>query len=410
MNDKTPEQTSPVPAESSASAPKPSEPSEPKARNQSVRAPVSKTAILALALSASALAVIAGAGWYGYKTVWPVLTSGTLANQAWVDSQLASSNKSLKGELSSNDQQIIQQVRGVSEQSGRLVSRIDNLDRKLARLQGADRNDWLLAEAEYLMRLANQRILTAHDLKSAQTLLAQANELLIAVDEYGLFNVRQALAEDMASIRGTENIDITGAWLELNALANQIDQLPVISDTLQPETIESSETVETIVAVSPPAGTEPQTLWQKIKQTGSEWGAELARTATTIADAFASQFHIRRTEVTDAPALLSPQQEIFLRQNLRLMIEQAQVALLQGRTEIYRASIKETEEWLGKWFMNDNQNMLAIKQTLKRLSTIPVTQPVPDISRSLVALKGYVNDKISQNLPVEKVETSEGQQ
>jgi uroporphyrin-3 C-methyltransferase len=61
------------------------------------------------------------------------------------------------------------EVNDAREQSSRLVSRMDDLSRKVVRLQGSDRNDWLLAEAEYLLRLANQRLLTMRDVKSAMT-------------------------------------------------------------------------------------------------------------------------------------------------------------------------------------------------------------------------------------------------
>ncbi|CAM3477012.1 uroporphyrinogen-III C-methyltransferase [Parendozoicomonas haliclonae] len=419
MNDNTPEQTSPVPAEQSSSAATSKEP-EKKTKAAPAPAPkasVSKTAVLSLVLSAASLAALGGAGWYGYKTVWPVLSQGTLANQSWVDSQLASNSRTITTQVANREAQISQQIGEVGAQSGRLVTRIDNLDRRLNRLQGADRNDWLLAEAEYLMRLANQRILTMHDLKSAQTLLAQADELLIAVDEYGLFNVRQALAEDMASIRGTADVDITGAWMELNAIANQIDQLPLISDTFASDAMAlkpaaaPSEPVSSDTA-SPASETPaqaPQGIWQQVVVIAQGWGESLVELADEVTTTFAGQFHIRQSSAEDSPALMTPEQEVFLRQNLRLMIEQAQVALLQGRTAIYQASLVEVQQWLDSHFINNSQKMVAIKDALTRLSSVPVEQPVPDISRSLVALKGYVNDKVKQKLPVESVKASETQ-
>nr|WP_283777628.1 uroporphyrinogen-III C-methyltransferase [Sansalvadorimonas sp. 2012CJ34-2] len=265
---------------------------------------------------------------------------------------------------------------------------MDNLDVRFNRLQGADRNDWKLAEAEYLMRLANQRLLTMHDLKSAHTLLAQADELLVAVDEYGLFNVRAALAEDIADIKATASVDIDKTWLQLNALSGRIEQLPVLAYQGSKEPVVSEE----------PATAPAQPL---------SWQDKAILAAKQMWNSFAGQFRIRETGQKSVTELLSPEQEMYLRQNLRLMFEQAQVALLQGRADIYRASLLNARDWLSKWFLNEGQEMQSMQESLSELANFQVEQRIPDISRSLVALKAYIDEKASQRLPVEPVDKEE---
>ncbi len=381
MNDKTSNQTSP-----STEITTPEKPSGTDQRKQEAKLRPrkqkagSKSGSLALLLSLITLAGIGGAGWYGYQTIWP-----EVASQIWVNQKLSSTQAFVASELAQMSRSVNSRTTEIDGQSQRLVTRLDNLDVRFNRLQAADRNDWKLAEAEYLMRLANQRLLTMHDLKSAHTLLAQADELLVAVDEYGLFGVRAALAEDIAAIRATSEVDIDKAWLELNAISSRIEQLATLSYQKPESTTE--------VKAPESAQNQPQT-----------WQDQITEAAEYIWNAFAGQFRIRETGKTVVPELLAPEQEMYLRQNLKLMLEQAQTALLQGRADIYRTCLLNARKWLDKWFLNNGQEMQALQESLAALAGSEVEQQIPDISRSLTTLKAYINDKASQRLPVEAVE------
>ena len=399
MNDNTPQKTSPAPKDERADTPS----STGKAKGQPAKAPTSRLAVFSTALSLTLTAAIGAAGWYGYQNVWPLLSSDKLAGQDWVDQQFNENNESIKSALYQTRQSVDKNMQEIVGQSDRLVTRIDNVDRRLNRLQGADRNVWKLAEAEYLMRLANQRLLTMHDIKSAKTLLTQADALLVAVDEYGLFNVRQALAEDLAALRATPEINITASWMELNALADRIDQLPLASSDApmveaapEPEAV-TDEQLETLPADAP--------LQQRITFTLKQWFNVASATAQDIFSTFAAQFRLRESNHKVAP-LMSVEQDTYLRQNLRLMLEQAQTALLQGRTEVYQASLQKAQSWLDKWFINHGAEVAALHSALERLAGEPVEQPTPNISRSLTSLKAYINEKADQNLPVEPIAKS----
>ena len=397
MNDNTPQETSPAPTEERADK---SSVSNRKA-TQAGKAPTSKLALFSIVLSLILTTVIGAAGWYGYQNIWPLLSSDQLAGQSWVNQQLSKNTQVVENSLNRTQKTVQQNLQNVAGQSDRLVTRIDNVDRRLNRLQGADRSDWKLAEAEYLMRLANQRLLTMHDIKSAKTLLSQADALLVAVDEYGLFNVRQALAEDLAALRATPNIDVSATWMELNALADRIDNIPLTSS--ETPLVEAPVDADT-AANDTPADTlsEDATIQQRISFTLSQWLDSASDTATHIFKTFAAQFRLRENDQKAAP-LLATQQEVYLRQNMRLMLEQAQVSLLQGRTDVYQASLKKTQKWMDEWFLNNSAEVTALHQALTRLTGTPVEQPIPDISRSLISLKAYINEKADQRLPVQPV-------
>ncbi len=348
-------------------------PSKPRSGNR-----ISKVGVLGCLLGLTAIAGVGGLGWKGCQ-IWRQLpTEAQLMTR--VNEALAPSREThetilvLKAEL--ND---------TREQYSRLVSRMDNLNRKLVRLQGSDRSDWLLAEAEYLLRLANQRLLTMRDVKSAMTLLSQADQLLISVDEYGLFPVRQALAEDIAALKAVERFDLEGTWLKINALIGRIDKLPLLP---------------------PPSGfkpDQPESPNEEAIVSDETWQQRLETTALETWHAFTGQFRIRTNNHEAVTALLPPSEELYLRQNLRLMLEQAQLALLQGQENLYQTSLANAQSWLQTWFLNTGPEIAAVHSQLSALQQVQVLQKLPDISRSVVTLKGYVDDLAEQRLPVTPV-------
>ncbi len=431
MSDKTPEQTSPAPAVQKPDSPvttneaadntankkgaeKKETPAPKVKKRPASRRPVSKLAVLALFISLLTLGALAVTGLYTWNTLVPaasqtIESADTVAGHNWVTNQINLNNQAVESTLNKTISTVETRTNEVTEQSDRLVSRIDNLDRRLIRLQGADRNDWKLAEAEYLMRLANQRLLTMHDLKSAKTLLTQADMLLVAVDEYGLFNVRQALAEDLAALRATPQIDINGAWITLNALANRVDRLPVLAPTTSlkntpKDSAVTTEEPDTINEVANEQAESDSATWdENLKSSLAMLTDEIVDGAETIQETFARQFRIRKIGHDQVPALLPAKQEVYLRQNLRLMLEQAQVALLQGRTQVFHDSVVKTQKWLKTWFINDSAEMKAIQASLAKLAVAPAEQPIPEINRSLTSLKAYIENKVEQHLPVQPV-------
>ena len=88
--------------------------------------------------------------------------------------------------------------------------------------------------------------------------------------------------------------------------------------------------------------------------------------------------------------LLSPSEEMFVRHNLRVMMEQAQLSLLREEQQVFDASIHKSHRWVTQYFeFNDNSGVLV--DQLERLSTVQVVQDLPDISSSLEALREYID-------------------
>jgi uroporphyrin-3 C-methyltransferase len=238
---------------------------------------------------------------------------------------------------------------------------------ELARFSAADRESWLLAEAEYLLRLANQRLIMAGDTVAAQALLSSADDILRELDDVGLHAVRGAVAADLAAVRAVPRVDVEGIYLRLGALVEQADNL-VIFQMPEQEARLRAETAQN---------------WQGRLQQGYE--NALAKLSDYII--------IRRRDVP-MRALMDPQWEGLVRQNMRMLLEQAQVALLSGNQSLYKESLQRALHWVGEFFESDESAARAMAREINQLIDLNVAATMPDIARSLRALDEAIEQRL----------------
>ncbi|MBE9539364.1 MAG: uroporphyrinogen-III C-methyltransferase [Proteobacteria bacterium] len=230
---------------------------------------------------------------------------------------------------------------------------------ELARFGATDRQDWLLAEAQYLLRLANQRLIMADDVVAAKALLRSADSILVELEDVNLHDVRAAIAADLAAVRAVPKRDIQGIYLNLAALIEQAGKLVIFQ---LPEDVER-----------PPVT--PAENWQARLQQGYE--EALLKLSDYVI--------IRRRDVP-IEALMDPQWEGLVRQNLRMLLEQAQVALLSGNQVLFRESLSRASHWVAEFFEADEAAAKALAQEISVLKEKNIAVVMPDISRSLAAV------------------------
>jgi uroporphyrin-3 C-methyltransferase len=240
---------------------------------------------------------------------------------------------------------------------------------ELSRFSANDRESWLLAEAEYLLRLANQRLIMASDTESAAALLASADGVLRELDDVSLHPVRAAVASDIAAVRAVPKVDLEGIYLRLAALAEQAANL-VIFEFPDQESATRESTADT---------------WQARFEQGYE--EALVKLSDYII--------IRRRDVP-MQALMDPQWEGLVRQNLRMLLEQAQVALLSSNQDLYEASLERASRWVEEFFQSDEAAARAMDREIRQLADLQVAVSLPDISGSLSALDGVIESRLQQ--------------
>ncbi|MFT5483495.1 MAG: uroporphyrin-3 C-methyltransferase [Halieaceae bacterium] len=253
------------------------------------------------------------------------------------------------------------------QQAGDMLSVRQSLSehrRRLAEMATTDRDDWLLAEAEYLLRLANHRLLMGGDTAASAALLQAADDIVRELDGIALHDIRLAIANDMAALRASGRLDTQGTWTRLEALGAQVDRLAMFT---LPE----------------PA---PAT---RSEDAAAGWRDRLLSGFRGALDKLSQYVVIRRREEVYEP-MLSPEHEQLARQNLRLMLEQAQSALLSHNPDLYSASLDKASRWLSEYFTLSESGARSILTEIDALIKVQVTSELPDISGSLLVLKSHI--------------------
>lgn len=266
------------------------------------------------------------------------------------------------------------------DQINQLRSQLASQQKRLLSLSTTDRADWLLAEADYLMRLANQRLLMGKEIAGALDLLAAADDIIRELDDSALYRVRKALADNMAALNAAGRLDINGIFLQLGALARQSEQLRLFK---LPELKVGKPEVQI------------DENWQQRLQTGFSGAL----------DKLGNYVNYQKRDTIYKPSL-APEYESAVRQNLRLMFEQAQMALLSSKQTLYEESLQKARYWLDTYYNLDEAAIASIKSAIDTLGRQHIEIELPDISSSSRALKDYM-DTIHQ-LSVPKTEEGAG--
>ena len=238
----------------------------------------------------------------------------------------------------------------VSEQLGVLVTDLAETRTRLELLEGNRAQEYLLAEVEYLLRIAIQRIQAGRDVATGLSLMRSADQTLAAADDAELFPIRRALATDIAALRALPAIDRDGLYLELAAAADRIDQL-------------SMSPIELAQAPAGEVAEGDQGLMQTL-----------------------SSFVTVRQRANPIDPLPTPTEAVYARQNMRLMLEQAQLALLDENSVTWQSTLERALAWADRYFLDDSEQQ-SLMTTLARLQGLPVAQDIPRVGAALAELK-----------------------
>ncbi len=291
----------------------------------------------------------------------------TLTAQDNVD--LVALNKKWKTQLEAVTSRSAKADAGRRKQLQLIENRLLAQREELARFGATDRADWLLAEAQYLLRLANQRLIMADDVVAAKALLISADGILVELQDISLHDVRAAVAADLAAVRAIPRRDIQGMYLDLAALIEQADTLVIFQ---LPEDVSRLPL-------------QPAENWRERLQQGYE--EALIKLSDYVI--------IRRRDVP-MDALMDPQWEGLVRQNLRMLLEQAQVALLSTNQVLFRESLARANHWVTEFFAADEAAAKALAEAIKALGKKDISVEMPDISRSLAALDATLERRMQR--------------
>lgn len=244
------------------------------------------------------------------------------------------------------------------------------LAQSLSGLLGKSREDWRLAEAEHLLRLAMLRLSALQDVDSAIALVQGADDILRAQNDPQAFAARGELIKVLEALRSLPQLDRSGLFLQLAALRGQAAQL----QTLTPEYLVPAEA---------PAGANnasDASRWEELWEQVSRY---------VRIDLHADQ---------DVRPQLAGQSLAQVRLTLALALEQAQWGALNGEPEVYRQALAAAGDVLDTYFDRDNQTVQALRQRIGELAEQPVVAQLPKLDNALDVLQAYLKRREAAEL------------
>ena len=305
------------------------------------------------------------------------LGAGAGAWQLWrQQTALALRLTDLQTDQTARGRQLEESLTALRERDGRLEQQLSSLGeaqknlsdalRELLRRNSHLQQTWLVAEARYLIRLAGQRLALARDPATAIAALKAADRRLQDVADPAIVAVRKALAEDIDALEKVPVPDVTGLALRLGALIRDVDALKLIRvrEATQSTPPEGGDQTEPAVQNWREL---PAALWEDMKKL----------------------IVIRRHDGPIKP-LLAPEEHFFLVQNLKLQLEQARLALLQGNADLWRDSLDTARNWLQAWFDPADPATAHLAAALRELAALDIAPALPAPTRSHEAITEYL--------------------
>ena len=261
-----------------------------------------------------------------------------------------------------------QRQQDLADRQSALRSNLDEIRIPATHDTARDTTDWVLAEAAYLMQIANHRLRLQGDPQVAGLALQTADERLRDLADPALTPVRRELAREITALKNMPAPDREGLSLRLDGLAGQIRELPQRHTLLD----------------RPPAANENQPAdsqadgWDRAL--GMAWGdlKDLVR--------------IRRHD-QPAEALLSPKERFFLYQNLRLRLNSARLHLLERNADLLQSDLTQARTLLETYFDQQHPGVRNTLEELRRIGSIQIDPPLPDISASLSVLRRIIAER-----------------
>jgi uroporphyrin-3 C-methyltransferase len=299
----------------------------------------------------------------------------------WVDTrmQVASLQQELARRLSDGDS-VAKEGRALARQSqealAALQAKVGVLEAKLAETQSqavaleamyqelsSTRDERVLAEVEQAVVIAMQQLQFAGNVEAALIALQGADARLARSVQPQFLPVRKLIARDIERLKGTPGANISGLSLKIESVVAAVDGLPL-----------AYEQRPKADAAKPASATRPVSAdyW-------SELGSDLWRE-------FRQFVRLESIDQGD-PALLSPNQSFFLRENLKLRLLNARLALLQRDGKVFHEEIRQSREQLERYFDGRAKPVQAAQSTLKALATTDVSFDLPGLAETLTALR-----------------------
>jgi uroporphyrin-3 C-methyltransferase/uroporphyrinogen III methyltransferase/synthase len=325
-----------------------------------------------------------------------------LAAQAWsthtrINSLRADMAHSLqKG--SATAAETAQLARDVAEQSKELQVKVGVLESRQTEAQSQqlaleqmyqdlskNRDEWALAEIEQVLSTASQQLQLAGNVQGALIALANADRSLSRSDKPQFIAIRRAIAKDTDKLKALPAVDVAGVALRLDNVIVQVDTLPLLSDEKPAQPAAPAPAPAPAKArgkaVHAPAPQAPLSVGQRLTQTWRNWSAEMW-------DDIRQLIRVRSVDTPEA-LMLSPAESYFVRENLKLRLLNARLALLSRNQSTFNDDLNTAQETLLKYFDTHARTTQSAQAALRQVQANNLAIEMPDLADSLNAVRNY---------------------
>jgi uroporphyrin-3 C-methyltransferase/uroporphyrinogen III methyltransferase/synthase len=242
-----------------------------------------------------------------------------------------------------------------------------------------NRDDWALAEVEQVLSTASQQLQLAGNVRGALIALQNADARLTRADRPQFIAIRRAIAKDIDNLKSLPNVDLTGIAVRLDTLVAQIDGMPLLSDE-KPG----------LVAPAPRSRLTPAKATKQKNNAADDWRAELQEHWNSwSSDMWNEVRQLVQVRAVGTPEalLLSPGEAFFARENLKLRLLNARLALLSRNDAAFRSDLTEAERALNRYFDTRAKNTQSAQELLKQLQGSLLSIEMPTLANSLNAVR-----------------------
>ncbi|MFZ6753341.1 uroporphyrinogen-III C-methyltransferase [Undibacterium sp. Dicai25W] len=265
-----------------------------------------------------------------------------------------------------------------------------------------NRDEWALAEIEQVLSTASQQLQLAGNVPGALIALQNADSRLAKSDKPQFITIRRAIAKDIEKLKALPSLDLPGIALRLDSVIAQVDRMPLWVDE------------KSVVTATPPKA--PLRVLSKSQNAhGSDKTDKSGKSAKSVANSdedvgdvtwsmrmqdawqsFSSEMwgevkqlvRIRNVETPDA-LLLTPTQSYFARENLKLRLLNARLALLSRNETVFRSDINAAQDAVAKYFDTRAKQTQTVQALLVQVQGSNLSIEMPSLSESLNAVRNY---------------------
>jgi uroporphyrin-3 C-methyltransferase len=288
--------------------------------------------------------------------------------QSEIERSIAS-NQLAKGDIEQQNIALQSSMQSLVEQLQQTDAQVKANQGNLADLSGRRPADWLLAEADYLVRMAGRKLWLEHDVKTAIMMLQSADSRIQDLDDPSLLPLRAKLVEDLQTLQQINQVSTSTIALALGAMLKQVDNLP-LAFFKKPE---------------------PEVVDESVTESIDDWQSNLARNWQEFTKNF---FSVERV-TTEIKPFMSEQQQWLSKEQLKFALLKAQVAVLRENSTLYQQSLQTAFSLLIESFDTEQDSVVQFTESLSNLQLTDFERIYPEQFNVAPLLQDVIEQRLN---------------